>query len=858
MMRTILQAGMLGLALMAGTARAETPVTMIVMDGSGSMWGQIDGRPKLQIARETVAEVLGQVPDGQELGLLAYGHREKGNCSDIELIVAPAAGTAGQISAAVGAMRFLGKTPLSDAVRQAAEALRFREEAATVVLVTDGLETCSADPCALGRELEAAGLNFTAHVIGFGLSQAEGAQVACLAEGTGGRYLAASDAGSLAQALQDTVAAPAALPEAPKVQRSYFPGAPMMADIALVPTGGITGAPEAAVPAFTFPQDGSATQCAALCEGEASCSAWRHEPAGASASSCLGYGASIEMDYTASAQGSGAASGIKDGVLQLVRPYVPVEPLPQATLDAPASAPMGQSVAVGWTGPAAELDTIEIGLAGDGERWTWAYVASGNPVSLLMPGEPGVYELRYRFRDQAVIATRGITVTEAAVTMTTPDRVRAGAEFAVYWTGPDADYDNIQIAETGSDSYLSYGYVRGSNPLLLSAPEQPGPYELRYMLADTEVIAVQPFTVVPADAAMTDTEPLPIPVVIEADDAGMGFSVAWSAVPVPGQDLPPEAWAMPESLSGPVAAEFLPGIYDVTGDAGDQVFFGRIEVTEGGETRFAIPLSPERSPAGEDHGALTPTGPVPLQIKGVYDGAFASWEAFPLDEQNSQPVESGAPQPGVWEARLDPGPWLIRGRHEGAAGATYLAVIEVAEAASLTIERPSYSASATPEGVACTGPTLCLVSDQATGLRLALPAGWGMETPFAYETAGGAVAHQPSTLLQPLQGTAAGTMAALNPRQWDAMLGPCEPVAAGLLCRTEPMDPADLRAVRILAATAEIVRNGEGAAASETGGGAPALPPAPGFAASIKGTALTLPEGLNPLEILAPQLLTKE
>ena len=136
----------LALAQPAAASDAATARTLIVMDGSGSMWGQIDGRPKLEIARETVANVLGKLPADQTLGLIAYGHRRKGDCKDIELMVPPAPGTSGQVLKAVNDMRFLGMTPLSDAVRQAAEALRHTEQPATVVLVTDGLETCAADP----------------------------------------------------------------------------------------------------------------------------------------------------------------------------------------------------------------------------------------------------------------------------------------------------------------------------------------------------------------------------------------------------------------------------------------------------------------------------------------------------------------------------------------------------------------------------------------------------------------------------------------------------------------------------------------------------------------------------------------
>jgi Ca-activated chloride channel family protein len=191
--------------------------TIIVLDASGSMWGQIDGKPKLEIARETLRTVLQSVPADMELGLMAYGHREKGSCSDIELVVPPAAGSAAAITQAADGMKFLGKTPLSAAVRQAAEALRYTEEKSTVILITDGIETCEADPCALGKELEQSGVDFTAHVVGFGLTADEGREVACLAENTGGKYLQASDAAALKDALAATVVAPPAPAPAPPV-----------------------------------------------------------------------------------------------------------------------------------------------------------------------------------------------------------------------------------------------------------------------------------------------------------------------------------------------------------------------------------------------------------------------------------------------------------------------------------------------------------------------------------------------------------------------------------------------------------------------------------------------------------------
>ncbi|RWO38098.1 MAG: VWA domain-containing protein [Mesorhizobium sp.] len=187
---------------------------VIVLDASGSMWAQIDGKPKLEIARESLRTVLQSVPADKEIGFMAYGHREKGSCEDIELIVPPQAGSAGAVSTAADSLKFIGKTPLTSAVRQAAEALKYTEDKATVILITDWLETCKGDPCALGRELRAAGVDFTVNVVGFGLTADEGKQVACLADNTGGKYIQASDEKALQDALVETIAAaPAPAPE---------------------------------------------------------------------------------------------------------------------------------------------------------------------------------------------------------------------------------------------------------------------------------------------------------------------------------------------------------------------------------------------------------------------------------------------------------------------------------------------------------------------------------------------------------------------------------------------------------------------------------------------------------------------
>lgn len=84
-----------------------------------------------------------------------------------------------------------------------------------MVLVSDGKETCNLDPCEVGKTLEAAGVYFTAHVVGFDIAaEHDRQQLQCLAENTGGTYFNASNAEELSQALEQTVVkTPAPEPE---------------------------------------------------------------------------------------------------------------------------------------------------------------------------------------------------------------------------------------------------------------------------------------------------------------------------------------------------------------------------------------------------------------------------------------------------------------------------------------------------------------------------------------------------------------------------------------------------------------------------------------------------------------------
>src|SRR5262245_33280379 len=91
---------------------AQAGDAILILDASGSMWGQVDGQTKISAARKAVDSILSKWNSSDRLGLMAYGHRSKGDCKDIELIVPVGSFDAERIRKSVRALSPKGKTPI--------------------------------------------------------------------------------------------------------------------------------------------------------------------------------------------------------------------------------------------------------------------------------------------------------------------------------------------------------------------------------------------------------------------------------------------------------------------------------------------------------------------------------------------------------------------------------------------------------------------------------------------------------------------------------------------------------------------------------------------------------------------------
>jgi len=186
----------------------DAPVSIIfILDASGSMWGQIDGITKIEIAKQVMTELILELPEHAETGLVAYGHRRKGDCEDVEELVSLQPKNTSLLTEQINAIKPKGMTPITLAVKTTAETLRAVENETIIILVSDGKETCEGDPCALVRELREAGIKFTMHVIGFDVTEEERLQLECMARAGGGQYFTAKTAQELEVAARQAVVA---------------------------------------------------------------------------------------------------------------------------------------------------------------------------------------------------------------------------------------------------------------------------------------------------------------------------------------------------------------------------------------------------------------------------------------------------------------------------------------------------------------------------------------------------------------------------------------------------------------------------------------------------------------------------
>ncbi|MEX0308077.1 MAG: VWA domain-containing protein [Ruegeria sp.] len=654
-----------------GSAAWSDENVMVVFDGSNSMWGQIDGAAKIEIARGVMDNLLGEWVDDRNVGLMAYGHRRRGDCGDIEVLIEPGADSRAAILERINGVTPTGKTPLTDAVEQAARALSYMDQPATVVLISDGLESCERDPCALATALEQGGVGFTAHVVGFGLSSEEDASsLSCIAENTGGQYITATNATELGAALSavstavaETVpeqepepAAPAVVVDGPDTSVA---GSDM--DVTWTPTVeegdyiNVVPAGSDANVFGTYVRIGNATEVTVVTPGD-------------------------EGLYEVRYLHNQTKKVLGQKTLEVTKAEV--------ELTTPETVETGARFDVEWTPTINQRDYVSIVPLGSDAGTFGNYQAVGkkSKTALVAPADPGLYEVRYILNiNKSTVATRQIEVSEPQITLQVSEAALTGAKFDVSWSRAISKGDYITIVPMGADEgvYGNYITVRDTNKGVLKAPAETGMYEVRYVLREgNKTLASEAMEVTAAEVTITG----PAKVV-----TGEKFEVSWTgtvdvqdyiAIVPAGSDegVYGNYQVVRDKGTGTLTAQAEPGLYElryILREGAKTLATATIEITDPEVTIAA----PDTVLAGSKFevswtGTVSAQDYINIVPLGTDDGVYGNYLVV---RDNSSGGLQAPSEPGMYEIR-----YLLR---EGSKTVTAVTV-EVTEP-EVTIAAPS-------------------------------------------------------------------------------------------------------------------------------------------------------------------------
>jgi hypothetical protein len=186
----------------------------LILDASGSMLQRMEGVRRIEIARRGLIDAVNRhIAPGTPVALRVFGHREPNACrSDLEIALGPLDPAAATRLIERIEARHLARTPIADSLALMASDLAGASGPKTVVLVTDGEETCEGDPGTVIRQLLDRGVDVRLNIIGFALDDtALEARFRDWAELGGGAYYSAGDAESFGQALRTALQIPYAV-----------------------------------------------------------------------------------------------------------------------------------------------------------------------------------------------------------------------------------------------------------------------------------------------------------------------------------------------------------------------------------------------------------------------------------------------------------------------------------------------------------------------------------------------------------------------------------------------------------------------------------------------------------------------
>lgn len=153
----------------------KTTRILFIFDASNSMNGKWDSGKKIDIARKILIKLVDSLDklDNTQLALRVYGHQyafPPPVCTDSKLEVPFADNNALKIKEKLNSIVPKGTTPIAYSLELSANDFPPRKNVRNViVLITDGIEACDGDPCAIAIALQKKNIILKPYIIGIGL-----------------------------------------------------------------------------------------------------------------------------------------------------------------------------------------------------------------------------------------------------------------------------------------------------------------------------------------------------------------------------------------------------------------------------------------------------------------------------------------------------------------------------------------------------------------------------------------------------------------------------------------------------------------------------------------------------------------
>ena len=160
---------------------------LFVFDASNSMNAFWSGERKIKLATKLLSTSLAALygTNDLELGLRVYGHQTKHvegqqDCDDTELVVPIKHGSSLIIKQQLSKLRAQGTTPIARSLERAAGDFPDEPGRNIIILITDGIEACDEDPCAVSRMLQSKGIVVKPFIIGIGIDDNHKESLMCV------------------------------------------------------------------------------------------------------------------------------------------------------------------------------------------------------------------------------------------------------------------------------------------------------------------------------------------------------------------------------------------------------------------------------------------------------------------------------------------------------------------------------------------------------------------------------------------------------------------------------------------------------------------------------------------------------